>query len=231
MNPSDDLGQALADLATRADATQPQDRLDSIHRRARRTARTRAVGATVAAVLVVGSATALIARSHEEAGSAGPAAQSTAASPGPTTTPSALSAQPTATSARPSPASTSTRSTTPTSSSPGSLVPADSKLPNAMGCNGVTGSIATIDANPDVPYPRCIVVRADQLLRVVNTTNIAGTIGKPITVTFANYPPRVLQVGQATTFDRPLGQYLAVGVHNVHISPLYAGGVAEVWLK
>jgi hypothetical protein len=66
---------------------------------------------------------------------------------------------------------------------------------------------------------------------VVNTTNIHGTIGKPITVTFANYPPRVLQIGQATTFDRPLGEYLAVGVHDVRLAPLYAGGFAQVWLK
>jgi hypothetical protein len=231
VNPSNDLGQALADLATRADATQPQDRLDGIHRRARRTARTRVVGATLAAFLVCGSAAALIARSDNQAGPVGPATQQTATTPGPTTAATTSPTQPTPTSSRPNPTNATTTSARPTASSTSSLVPADAQLPNAMGCNGVAGAIATIDANPDVPFPRCIVVRADQLLRVVNTTNIHGTIGQPITVTFADYLPRVLQVGQATTFNRPLGEYLAVGVHVVHLSPLYAGGVAQVWLK
>ena len=226
MNPSDDLGLALAGLATRADTSQPQDRLDNIHRRARRTARIRVVGATLAAVLVCGSAAALIARSDDVAG---PATQPSSTTPGPTTAATTIAAQPTPTSSGPRP-TTSTSART-TASSTSSLVPADAQLPNAMGCNGVAGAIATIDANPDVPSPRCIVVRADQLLRVVNTTNIQGTIGKPITVTFANYPPRVLQIGQATTFDRPLGEYLAVGVHDVRLAPLYAGGFAQVWLK
>jgi hypothetical protein len=212
VNPSDDLGLALAGLATRADTSQPQDRLDNIHRRARRATRTRVGVATLAAVLVCGSAAAIITRSHLEAGgSVGPATTATAQL---TTT------------------ATGTSSATPTVSQ-NSLVPADYKQPVAGGCLGATGSIATVDANPDVPSPRCIVVRADQRLRVVNTTNIHGTIGKPITVTFANYPPRVVQVGQATVFDRPVGDYLAVGVHRVHIAPLYGAGAsgAEVWLK
>jgi hypothetical protein len=217
VNPSDDLGQALAGLATRADTSQPKDRLDNIHRRARRATRTRVGVATLAAVLVFGSAAAIITRSHLEAGgSIGPATESTA------------TAQLTTT-------ATGTGSATPTAStgSTGSLVPADYSRPVAGGCLVATGSIATVDANPDVPSPRCTVVRADQRLRVVNTTNIAGSIGKPITVTFANYPPRVVQVGQATVFDRPMGEYLAVGVHRVHIAPLYGGGAsgAEVWLK
>jgi hypothetical protein len=65
---------------------------------------------------------------------------------------------------------------------------------------------------------------------VVNTTNTFGMAGEPTVVTFAAYPLRLLQIGQATTFDRPLGQYLAVGDHVVHIC-FYADSGAEVWLK
>jgi hypothetical protein len=91
--------------------------------------------------------------------------------------------------------------------------------------------MVTIDINPDTPSPRCVVIRADQRLRVVNTSNTFGFTGKPITVTFADYPPRVIQIGQAATFDRPLGEHLATGVQEVHVS-LYPGSFgAEVWLK
>jgi hypothetical protein len=211
VNPSDDLGQALAGLARRADTSQPQDRLDRIHRRARRATRARVGAATLAAVLVCASAAAIITHSHQEAGPVGPATQSTATAQIPTTA--------TGTSGPPSTASASSR------------FPADAQQPAAGTCLPSTGSIATINANPDVPSPRCIVVRADQRLRVVNTTDVAGSIGKPITITFADYPPRVVLVGQATVFDRPVGEYLAVGVHRVHIAPLYAGSGAEVWLK
>jgi hypothetical protein len=64
----------------------------------------------------------------------------------------------------------------------------------------------------------------------VNTTDRFGITGKATTVTFANYAPRLLQVEQSTVFNRPLGRYLAVGVHVVHIS-FYGGSGPEVWLK
>jgi hypothetical protein len=95
----------------------------------------------------------------------------------------------------------------------------------------MAGTIVTIDANPDTSNPRCVVVRTDQRLRVVNTTNTFDMTGKSITVTFAGYPSRVLQIGQGTTFDSPFGKYLAAGVHYVHISYYPGSGGAEVWMK
>ena len=91
MNDIDDLGRALADLAAHADGTQPSDRIERIHRRARRTARLRGVTVTVAALVLGGSATALVARAHNTTGPQTPAAAttSTAATPtNPATTPS-----------------------------------------------------------------------------------------------------------------------------------------------
>jgi hypothetical protein len=126
-------------------------------------------------------------------------------------------------------APTSRPATTPASPS-GALVPADAQQPAAGICGADPGTVVTIDINPDTPAPRCVVVQANQVLRVVNTTNTFGMAGKPTVATFAACPPRLLQIGQATTFDRPLGQYLAVGDHVVHIS-FYADSGAEVWLK
>ena len=111
------------------------------------------------------------------------------------------------------------------------LVTADAQQPAAGICGTWAGTVVVIDANPDTPNPRCVVVRADQRLRVVNTTNAFGMTGKSITVTFANYPPRILVIGRGTLFDRPFGTYLAVGVHDVHISYYPGSGGAEVWMK
>ena len=51
----------------------------------------------------------------------------------------------------------------------------------------------------------------------------------PAWVKWARYPARVVEVGEETTYGMPFGQYLAVGVHFLHIS-LYAGA-AEVVLR
>lgn len=84
--------------------------------------------------------------------------------------------------------------------------------------------------NPDTSTPRCLTVRAAQRLRVVNRSDHFGQHGRTVTVTFADFPPRTLRVGDATIFDRPFGEYLAPGVHFVHIS-LYAGGGGEVLFR
>ena len=83
--------------------------------------------------------------------------------------------------------------------------------------------------NPDTSTPRCLIVRAAQRLRVVNRSDHFGQPGRTVTVTFADFPPRTLRVGDATIFDRPFGEYLTPGVHVVHIS-LYGGGGGEVLL-
>jgi hypothetical protein len=89
VNDIDDLGRALAELATRADRAQPRDRLDRIRRRARRTARVRVLTVTVVAVVLGGSATALVARAHATTAPQTPATAPTAATPSTPATPSA----------------------------------------------------------------------------------------------------------------------------------------------
>jgi hypothetical protein len=84
--------------------------------------------------------------------------------------------------------------------------------------------------DPDTPDPRCIVVSSRQRVRVVNMSAGYGQQGKSITIRFAYFPPRVLRVRAATTFHLPVGNYLAPGVHDLHVS-LYGGGGPEIWLK
>ena len=103
-------------------------------------------------------------------------------------------------------------------------VPPDSVLPAAGACARIAGRIVTIAAMPDTPQPRCVVVTADQRLRVVNRA--AGAV---VAVRFAAFPTQELKLGQAVLYTPPMGRFLAPGVHDVHIS-LYAGS-AEVWLR
>ena len=70
-----------------------------------------------------------------------------------------------------------------------------------------------------------MTVSAEQQLRVVNQSGVST-----ITVSWAGYPSRSVPAGKATVYDRPFGQYLAPGVHEVHISQ-YKSGPLEVWLR
>jgi hypothetical protein len=115
-------------------------------------------------------------------------------------------------------------------SAPNVLWPATGDTPAAGACGGGANGYATVETNPDVPLPRCLIVTARERLRVVNTSNRFGQPGRPVLVTFAGFAPRRLAVGEATVFDRPFGEYLATGVHTVHLS-LFRGSGTEVWLK
>lgn len=109
-----------------------------------------------------------------------------------------------------------------------SLVPADSATPNAPCTAPQPGPEVTITIGPDAPTPRCAAVRPDQRIRVVNRTNGFGRPGQAIMVTFADFEPRMLAVGDTTVYDQPVGGYLAPGVHDVQLLGLVS---AEVWLK
>ncbi len=215
----DRLSVLLDDLAHRADGSNPADRLARVHGRARRTTRLRvATAATVAAVVVVGAA-AVINRAGDVA---------TPLPPGTTTPPVVVQTlTPTATA---TPTATPTLSPTPSVTPTRSLVPADSVYPTAGSCDYASGAVVTVTMNPDVPMPRCVSLHPYQQLRVVNNSAELGSPPVTITVTWADFAPRVLQAGESTTFAEPAGSYLAVGVHRVHTPPLYGGSAAEVWL-
>lgn len=105
------------------------------------------------------------------------------------------------------------------------LAPPDATSPAAGACAHGTGSTVSIALNPDGPAPRCVTVSAEQQLRVVNQSGVSA-----ITVSWAGYPSRSVPAGKATVYDRPFGDYLAPGVHEVRISQ-YESGPLEVWLR
>lgn len=112
---------------------------------------------------------------------------------------------------------------------PGALAPPDAQAPAAGACQSGTDAPATIELNPDVPLPRCLIVRPDQPLRVVNTTARFGSPGQVVTVQLGTLPLRRLAPGASTTYDA-LGDLLVPGVHRLKTS-LYAGSGPEIWLK
>lgn len=112
---------------------------------------------------------------------------------------------------------------------PAALAPAASKYPAAGICLPPQGRLAVIRVNPDTTDPRCAEVTATQRLRVVNLSNRFGQPGQAITIRFANFPRRVLAVGNGATYDRQFGDYLARGDHFLHLS-LYGGGGADICL-
>ena len=79
-------------------------------------------------------------------------------------------------------------------------------------CASFEGEMVVVSIYPDIPDPRCIKVRADQQLTVVNRTqnNLEVSLG----IYKASLTP-----GAETTFDAPFGMYLATGVHQLQVSP------------
>jgi hypothetical protein len=95
------------------------------------------------------------------------------------------------------------------------------QLPAAGICASFEGEMVVVSINPDVPDPRCAKVRADQKLTVVNRTE--NTLEVSIGTFKASLEP-----GAEATFDTPFGDYLAVGVHQLQVSPCCG---SELWLE
>jgi hypothetical protein len=93
--------------------------------------------------------------------------------------------------------------------------------PAAGICASFDGEIVTVTLNTDMPEPRCAEVRSDQTLRVVNNT--LSTLG----VSIGNFNHSLLPQ-DTWSIDVPFGHYLAVGVHQLSVTPCCG---AELWLK
>jgi hypothetical protein len=114
------------------------------------------------------------------------------------------------------------------SQSPSHLVPATSKRPAAGVCGRTTGAVLTVRIEPDTPDPRCASVNADQRLRVVNATGDYGAHPQTVTVVWMPGQSLTLRPGEAKTFSRNFGSYLAPGVHELTAGRGYR---SEVWLR
>lgn len=93
--------------------------------------------------------------------------------------------------------------------------------PAAGICGESEGPVVTVTIQPDIPDPRCLVIRPDQRLKVVNRTS--GSLQVALGPFLAEIDP-----GGEYLFDRAFGEYLASGVHQVLVSPCCS---PELWLK
>ncbi len=89
-------------------------------------------------------------------------------------------------------------------------------------CSRQHEPVAVLHLAPDAPSPRCLGVVPRQRLRVVNDQTT------PVTVTFADLPPRTLRPDGSTLYDVPLGDLVRSGAHQVRVTDGYS---PEVFLR
>ncbi len=100
--------------------------------------------------------------------------------------------------------------------SSGELRPPDSDTPADGICGDAQGNPVNIILGKD---PGCVAVNPTQRIRIINQSN------GPFGVKFAEYYI-FLPVGGETLLDKPVGEYLALGVHFLPVGPKL-----ELWVK
>jgi len=106
------------------------------------------------------------------------------------------------------------------SPTPGLATPS-SMEPAAGICGEAEGSVVTIALHPDVPDPRCAVVRPEQVLEILNDRDASRQV---------SLGPFQFEVPAGSNYrlDQAFGSYLAPGVHLVQVQPCCG---PELWLK
>jgi len=101
--------------------------------------------------------------------------------------------------------------------------PREFDYPAAGICGQAEGPVGTVALGRGdfVPQPRCLVIRRDQRLRVRNDADIE------VTVTLGTHLTATLSPAASITFDEPIGNYLAPGVHSLRFS---AASAASIWV-
>ena len=106
-------------------------------------------------------------------------------------------------------------------SSEGVIKPPDSNTPAAGICGEPQGDpvniVLGLDASGLPLAGRCIVVSPGQRIKLINQSV------NPVKMSLMEYPITLL-VGSELLLDRPVGQYLAFGVHSLSVGP-------ELWVK
>jgi hypothetical protein len=119
-----------------------------------------------------------------------------------------------------SPTATSTSKTIPTQTA-FTLATPYAQQPAAGICASFEGEMVVVTLNIDVPDPRCAKVNPDQKLTVINNTQ--AELG----VSIGPYKNTLAPGGQYT-IDKPFGEYLAPGVHQLTVTPCCG---PEIWLE
>ena len=96
-----------------------------------------------------------------------------------------------------------------------------SQEPAAGICGGFEGELVVITIYPDIPDPRCAIIKPEQMLKVVNSRQ------ETLQVSIANMAATI-DPGGEHLFNVPFGQYLAPGVHLIEVKPCCG---ASLWLK
>ena len=104
-----------------------------------------------------------------------------------------------------------TPDTAPASVPPILATPA-AQSPAAGICAEFEGETVTVTINPDIPDPRCVSIRPDQKLVVINHR------GETIRVKIGHFEASLPNGGEHL-FNLPFGQYLASGVHQMIVTP------------
>lgn len=112
-------------------------------------------------------------------------------------------------------------------------MPAEAERPRtAAACEGpLDGTEAVVEANPDTPKPRCLIVRPDQRLKVRNTTHRFGQPGSPVVVTFGSWSPHTLAPGESVTFNQSVGDVLSPGIHDLDLDLEGIHWAAEIFVE
>jgi hypothetical protein len=82
-------------------------------------------------------------------------------------------------------------------------------------CATSQGMVVEITINVDVPSPRCAIIRSDQTLTGANATS------STVQVAIGHFSSTILPSPEYS-IDVPFGDYLAVGVHQLTVTP-YSG--------
>lgn len=100
----------------------------------------------------------------------------------------------------------------PTSTSVAQLATPIAESPAAGICAEHEGSLVTVTIFPDIPDPRCSLVRPKQQLRVINMRS------ETLQVSFAGLEAEIAP-GEEHVFEEPFGALLMPGVHRFDVSP------------
>jgi hypothetical protein len=90
--------------------------------------------------------------------------------------------------------------------------------PAAGICGQAEGQMVEINLEPGIPNPRCVQVRPDQTLVVINNTGQFVAIGLGSERTG-------LGPGQSYTFVKQFGELLQEGVHLLYVDPCCGGEI------
>ena len=110
--------------------------------------------------------------------------------------------------------------TTATERAPYRATPAANEIAAGI-CAEPESEVVTVTIFPDIPDPRCLKVKPEQKLRVINQTHAT------LDVALGEFKAEI-EAGSEVFWDAPFGEYLEPGVHYLLVAPCCG---PEIWLE